>query len=70
LFVETVSYKGHYLSTSCLSTIHFDSAKGEIHLRMHAGKLSDGILKFLVVSISDVVGELFLHLLEGFNLLN
>ena len=42
---------------------------GKIHLRMHAGKLSDGILEPLTVTVSNIIGEFLLCFLEGFNLL-
>jgi len=40
----------------------------KIHLKMHTGKLSDGILEPLAVSIGSVIGEFLLHLLEKLNL--
>jgi len=36
---------------------------------MHVGNLSHGIFKLDIISIDDVVGELFLSFLEEFNLL-
>ena len=42
--------------------------RGKIHLRMHIGKLRDGILEPLVVSIDSIIGELLLRLLEELNL--
>ena len=44
--------------------------RGKIHLRMHAGKLSYGILEPLAISINDIVVEFLFYLLEELDLLN
>jgi len=44
--------------------------RGKIHLRMHAGKLSHGILEPLVISINDVIVEFLFGLLEELDLLS
>ena len=72
LFVEKENYNkklfsGHELPINDPLWL----CEGEkIHLKMHAGKLSHGILKPLAISVSGVVGELFLCLLEEFNILS
>jgi len=37
---------------------------GKIHLRIHAGKLSNGILEPLTVRINNIIGEFLLCLFE------
>ena len=44
--------------------------RGKIHLMMHAGKLSHGIMEPLVIGISDVIVEFLFCLLEELDLLS
>lgn len=72
MFVEKVNYNKKLFSRHELpinDPIRLCERR-KIHLRMHAGKMSHGILKPLAISVDGIVGELFLCLLEELNLLS
>ena len=70
MFIKKTKLQGGYsLNELPINNAFGLTERGKIHLRMHTGKLSYGILEPLAISIGNIIVELLLRLLEEFNFL-